>query len=257
MKKILSVLIAIITILGISTVAFAHENVDNTFNNFTPGTGKTAPSNWYDPYCYDENGYILPDAISGSSVRYCSTARKIYTVSPVATTKDGRVYTPYRTVRQENIYIHYIDDYELKNCSYDYCPYCGLVNDGVETHDEEIGGAIVYGVYCTNCGKFNGNDGYENTTNNNCWNCHQRTLSNTTVYRFIRDEYRNQEYSWIFDESAFMWGEGVDGRVEDLEIDNVGYYVKWKNSPVESSKTFWDKIVEFFADIVYFFKNLF
>lgn len=89
--------------------------------------------------------------------------------------------------------------------------------------------------------------------------CYNKTDVNTMkLYRFLSEEQRSAEYSFIFTETEKDFGDGKDGNLEDLKKDSNGMYNKWDSPDNPYQKlTFWQKIAKFFAKIALWFKNLF
>ena len=273
MKKLLSLILALLTLSSFATMAFAAENVDNTFDNFTPTPitdpdHKDAPANWYDPYFYDENGCLKRDAfVSYYDVAYyCTTHGKLFTKSFSAKTPAGKKYIPYQTTAYEII------NNEAVPYAVDYCPYCGITYDrdyGDEFFDNHLWvDGVVYGGYCEKCGEF-----YADTSPSvlvgtyPCFHCGESSHVQK-VYRFISEEQRTAPYAHYFTESAYQFGDGYDGKIEDLhKLRGWTGYDRWKGGPGENGTyteqntptklTFWQKIVNFFAKIADFFRNLF
>lgn len=260
MKKLLSIILAALMMLSIGTVAYAHENVDNTFDNYTPQPGQTAPDNWYDPFCYDDNGHILATCFpTQDTTYYCKQAKKIYTNSaqPVPGTY-GKYYRPYE-----------IKDDTAEYGVSEYCPYCGVVSNlslGVVNNsnaDYTITHTpindVYYGKNCEKCGVFFA-DKYDIRENAlGCGACLLANYDLTHLYRFIPKSYEEAEFSFIFTESEYKFGDGQDGYLEDLGVNSFGYYEGWNpgSSDEPAELTFWDKIVQFFVSIGDFFVKLF
>lgn len=265
MKKFLSIILALVTMFCIGTTAFAHENVDNTFDNFTPGPGVQAPDNWYDPYCYDTDGTILAYIFPYENCTYyCTKHQKLYTNAIQKIEGEDRYYKPYETLINH-------PDYKKG----EYCPYCGDIkfpNSSFAGHTAI--NEVYYGTHCNNCGAFPVNrlDG-RNLSCNTCTNCFN-TIKTDNYYRFIPKSYETAEFTHIFNESEHKFGNGKDGYVEDLKTNSFGYFVDWDNpanndtnlevpntpnnseeEPVEL--TFWQKIANFFTNIGIWFANIF
>lgn len=296
MKKLVSLMLAVIMAIGISVPAFAEGaetvDVDNTFDNFTPGPGKQAPDNWYDPYCYEEDGRINPYCLNrggdfGAVAVYCPEYKRVFTVTDMGRTQvDGRAkaYKPYYVYCPD---WHILDVYgnvvETDETQW-YCPYCGKYKYMNYTNEEEdrVQSAayshdgiesIAYGYHCEKCDTFVAshlfaNNDYEpnvfqfdTSYYSNFSSCQDRTDVNTVkLYRFLREEHRNSEYSFIFTETEADFGDGKDGRVEDLKKDKAGVYVEWEsedNPYYEKKLTFWEKMAAFFNNIAKFFNSIF
>ena len=292
MKKLVSLMLAVIIAIGISVPAFAEGaetvDVDNTFDNFTPGPGKQAPDNWYDPYCYDENGHINKyclntgaDDFSPTAI-YCPEAHKIFTVTPMGRIIDPTIPAGYRC------YIPYTS-YDIYNTSQWYCPYCGKgraalcdenspefkTESAYYSHTEIK--TVVYGFQCAQCDVFVTSEGFADRNASpfefddyyaNVWTgCTDYVnVNEMKLYRFLTEEQRTAVYSFIFTETEADFGDGKDGRVEDLRKDASGCYVAWDSpdnpnyKPVEEEEkkpTFWDKVVAFFNNIAKFFNSIF
>lgn len=259
MKKLLSIILAALMMFTIGTVAFAHENVDNTFDNYTPQPGQEAPDNWYDPFCYDDEGLIVAECFPYKNCTYyCKASGKIYTNSaqPVPGS-DGKYYAPYE----------FKDDTAEYGVS-EYCPYCGIVNNlyrGVKNNSNTdyslthtVINDVYYGATCHNCGEFPVSRldvRYDFFGCTDCW----RGFNPDKFYRFIPKAYEEAEFAHIFTESEHKFGEGQDGYIEDVGTNSSGYYVGWNpgSSDEPAELTFWDKIVQFFVSIGDFFVKLF
>ena len=320
MKKLVSLMLAVIMAIGISVPAFAEGaetvDVDNTFDNFTPGPGKQAPDNWYDPYCYEEDGRINPyclnkgDYLSGGAY-YCPEYKRIFTITSMGRktvaahfedvqNDDGTTttyYYPERVVRYRPYEVYlgtWTIIYEAKSnnpdiVTYDnykgwYCPYCGMYSyenyTGQEnytslsafyTHERVF--PVVYGYWHDVCNTFIAS---ENLSDNvavgdnpfsfmkdyvDYTGCYEETDINTMkLYRFLSEEQRNADYSFIFTETEKDFGDGKDGRLEDLKKDGNGMYNEWDsedNPYYEKKLTFWEKIAAFFNNIAKFFNSIF
>lgn len=255
MKKLLSVLLTALMILGITPMAFAKENVDNTFDNYLPAPYQKAPDNWYDPYCYDENGMVTTEALSGRGnvAIYCQETGKIFTQKHVCVDTNGKTFNPYRA---------FLPEYEYVSS---YCPYCGGVNSIMHNHENVE--AVAYGCFCPKCGKFSANYNYNeyNKTgldkhycnNYDCQYLYDPVIDNLVVYRFITEEQRTADYAHIFKDSEFMYGEGQDGRYEDLVPDAMNGFCGWNPGMWQPKKTFFQKIADFFESIGNAFSKFF
>lgn len=218
MKKFLSILLAVVTAFSFSTIAFAYENVDNTFDNFTPAIGKEAPENWYDPCCYDEEGLLRKEALSGGNLNhslglYCKKYKRIFTTSCIgAITKNGIFYDPYSySVPSGTSYSGFID--------LSYCPYCGEKecldsNDKFNTNHIKVL-SVAYGTNCPDCGLHNISYNFFVSTreeNNGKAFCHKckKIYWPEKFTRYISKEMLHSEYSYIFEETAYKYGDGAD-----------------------------------------------
>lgn len=291
MKKIVAILLAIISVFAMSIPAFAAEDVtakdvDNTFDNFTPAPGKTAPENWYDPYCYDEDGHINKYAVNYGGTVYCPTAKKIFTSSEMGRTnyKPDSLkleeykydwFAPYNTI------IPIVGHQATTEWICYYCPYCGLreydfidaedssktVTVAALTHNEIE--PVVYGWYCNECGDFSAHrqiveitdsfsfETWEGYLFNRIDHCtHIQDLNEVKLYRFLTEEQRTAEYSFIFTETEEQFGDGVDGKIEDLETDKYGNAIGWNKDGKPQEATFGDKIANFFKSIGDFFASI-
>ena len=256
MKRFLSIVLAAITAVSLALPAFAADettkSVDNTFDNFEPNPGKTAPNNWYDPWMYDSEGHILQDALAtyvGLNAYYCQKAKKIFSCKANAVTANGNHYYPYETL------IEGINPQgEATMLETDYCPYCGVVknykNDFFVNHIEVEG--IKYGSYCTLCGKFNAQYGLDDLTKMQCKHC-AKFYEPTKIYRFTSEVQRNAEYSFIFTETEYQFGDGKDGKMEDLKLNRNVDVKEWNDSSKPQKLSFWQKLINFFKSI---FKNI-
>ena len=265
MKKIISIILAIITMFSLSTVAFAHNhetahiNADNTFDNFKPAPGVVAPENWYCPNCYDENGYLGEDGLCGGPANipcaeYCVKYDKIFSTFNFYDEDGNRVDHPYETTITEVV------DGETREATRHFCPYCGVVvlSDNYRPNHTEVYG-VAYGGNCTRCGEFNAayceitaQGGVKHGTPEGlfCVNCFKiERYVPETYYRFISDEQASAPYSHLFEETAYKFGDGVDRNQNELEWDTAAYVLK--------KPTFWQKIADFFNKIAEWFKNLF
>lgn len=261
--------------LSIGTVAYAHENVDNTFDNYTPQPGQEAPDNWYDPYSYDSEGLILPNSLDGgcgitSAALYCKTHKKIFQNNCVFIGDSKVGFYPYQTLlpavtgEGENVFI-----------DVDYCPYCGLteaisdenhinkVNSNLEFQNNHMHlSSIGYGAFCPDCGEFDClylNSVIRELPNERyCSNCSEFYICDKN-YRFVAKDDLNSEAAHIYSDSAHLYGDGVDGVIEDLVLNEIGIAVGWNpgSSDEPAELTFWDKIVQFFVSIGDFFVKLF
>lgn len=262
MKKFLSLVLAALMMLSIGTVAFAHENVDNTFDNYTPKAGEVAPDNWYDPFCYDADGHILPAImpyyeISAVAV-FCRVHNKVFTVAAQPLPNSDRYYYPYETEK-------FIDpnNQDLGTFPTNYCPYCGDIADGLvgssytKTHTGISG--VYYGYYCAGCNGFNAGSRKEALdSKQHCRHCYE-TYPVDKFYRFVPKEYLNDPaISVIFTETAEDFGDGKDLYAEDLVFNDMGFCTGYKEGKSDYEElSFWEKIVLFFKSIGEWFKNLF
>ena len=172
MKKLLSIILAALMMLSIGTVAYAHENVDNTFDNYTPKAGEVAPDNWYDPYSYDHEGLILANSLVGGgdyTALYCQRHKKIWQIGSVET-ENGFTYQPYTTLISV-----FVENEGYVDCPVHYCPYCGEAQNGKDASfydNHRYIPAVIYGAFCSDCGGFSG---YPNSglSDNNymCFHC--------------------------------------------------------------------------------------
>lgn len=163
-----------------------------------------------------------------------------------------------------------------------FCPYCGKYKSAYyeneesdkqnsAIHSHEIVSSVVYGFQCGKCDTFVAGTGFAANidelnslqfNSNFCYafgDCKDDTnINEVKLYRFLTEEQRNAEYSFIFAETEKDFGDGKDGKVEDLGRNGTGVFNKW-NSPDNPYKkaTFWDKIVEFFQSIIKFFAGIF
>ena len=296
MKKLVSLMLAVIMAIGISVPAFAEGaetvDVDNTFDNFTPGPGKQAPDNWYDPYCYEEDGRINPYCLNrggegGTIAVYCPEYKRIFTVTNMGRIQTGdtlRTFKPYDVFCPNwHILDVYGDIVETDETQW-YCPYCGKYKYMNYTNEEEdkVQSAayshdgiesIAYGFHCEKCGAFVASYLFADKTSasnvfqfrtdyHNAFSaCDDVTDINTVkLYRFLREEHRNSEYSFIFTETEADFGDGKDGRIEDLKKNDAGVYEEWEsedNPYYEKKLTFWEKIAAFFNNIAKFFNSIF
>lgn len=295
MKKFMSAILAVIMMFSIAMPVFAAEettkNVDNTFDNFEPAPGKKAPDNWYDPYCYETDGRINKYCLNQggdeytANAMYCPEVKKIFTVLNMgrAVINDKiRKFCPYDVFCSDWMIMNYYDKtVEVTDITQWYCPYCGKYESASYTNEKDFAehsaimnhrkiSPVVYGFHCDKCNTFVGDSGFaENrfdtpfkfiTEYKNAFGqCKDITDINTVkLYRFLTDEQKNSEYSFIFAETEKDFGDGKDGNVSDLKTDKNGYYNDWDSEDNPYQKlTFWQKIVRFFAKIALWFKNLF
>lgn len=308
MKKLVSLMLAVIMAIGISVPAFAEGtdvvNVDNTFDNFTPGPGKQAPDNWYDPYCYEEDGRINPYCLNriggeiSNIAMYCPEYKRIFTITNMGRIQSGdkvRSFNPYNVFCSNwsfNVEIWDKEawkptgEYEIvqKDTTQWYCPYCGKYECASYTNEEEYREqsaiyshtgikAIAYGFHCDICGSFVASDCFANNDYNPnvlqfpteyyapFSDCHDTIDINTVkLYRFLSEEHRNSDYSFIFTETEADFGDGKDGRIEDLRRNDSGLYNEWEsedNPYYEKKLSFWEKIAAFFNNIAKFFNSIF
>ena len=288
MKKFMSAILAVIMMFSIAIPVFAAEettkNVDNTFDNFEPAPGKKAPDNWYDPYCYEADGRINKYCLNqGGLVAaiYCPDAKKIFTVAPMARMTDSNANKGFSCYNPYDVFCAEFDSAQW------YCPYCGkyraaLCDDTLPefktesaayTHKEIAN--VVYGFFCNQCESFTADDVFANDFYNinpfefrdsylpECY--HRTDVNNIKLYRFLSEEQRNSEYSFIFTETEKDFGDGKDGRVEDLTKNAMGGYEFWESpdnphyKPEEdkpTKKTFKDKLIDFFNKIAAFFAKI-
>ena len=267
------------------------KSVDNTFDNFEPAPGKKAPDNWYDPYCYEADGRINKYCLNQGgdeytvNAMYCPEAKKIFTVLNMGRTViNGKIRKscPYDVFCTGWKIMNYYDKtIEVTDITQWYCPYCGKYESASYTNEKEFAehsaimnhqkiSPVVYGFHCEKCNAFVGDSGFaENrfdtpfkfiTEYKNAFGqCKDVTDINTVkLYRFLNDEQKNAEYSFIFTETEKDFGDGKDGNVRDLKTDKNGYYNEWDSPDNPYQKlTFWQKIAKFFAKIALWFKNLF
>ena len=256
MKKFLSLILAALMMLSIGTVAFAHENVDNTFDNYTPKLGETAPNNWYDPFSYDSEGHMLP-VIGLREANFCLNCKKLSVV--------------YTKIEGSDKYYHpYESEVVLADGSTairPYCPYCGLafsVKTSTPNTCYTIGndwsgfGDIYYGTICTLCGKKNASDNENFALNKeqtcrHCWGHYEADK----FYRLVPQEALESEMGYLFEETEANFGDGKDGLVESIKFDNTGYVIDWEIGDDYHEPTFWEKFVQFFVSIGDFFVKLF
>lgn len=295
MKKFMSAILAVIMMFSIAMPVFAAEettkNVDNTFDNFEPAPGKKAPDNWYDPYCYEADGRINKYCLNQggdeytTNAMYCPEAKKIFTVLNMGRAViNGKIrkFCPYDVFCSDWMIMNYYDKtVEVTDITQWYCPYCGKYESASYTNEKDFAehsaimnhrkiSPVVYGFHCDKCNTFVGDSGFaENrfdtpfkfiTEYKNAFGqCKDITDINTVkLYRFLTDEQKNSEYSFIFAETEKDFGDGKDGNVSDLKTDKNGYYNEWDSPDNPYQKlTFWQKIVKFFAKIALWFKNLF
>lgn len=295
MKKFMSAILAVIMMFSIAMPVFAAEettkSVDNTFDNFEPAPGKKAPDNWYDPYCYEADGRINKYCLNQGgdeytvNAMYCPEAKKIFTVLNMGRTViNGKIRKscPYDVFCTGWKIMNYYDKtIEVTDITQWYCPYCGKYESASYTNEKEFAehsaimnhqkiSPVVYGFHCEKCNAFVGDSGFaENrfdtpfkfiTEYKNAFGqCKDVTDINTVkLYRFLNDEQKNAEYSFIFTETEKDFGDGKDGNVRDLKTDKNGYYNEWDSPDNPYQKlTFWQKIAKFFAKIALWFKNLF
>lgn len=295
MKKFMSAILAVVMMFSIAIPVFAADkttkSVDNTFDNFEPAPGKKAPDNWYDPYCYEADGRINKYCLNQggdeytTNAMYCPEAKKIFTVLNMGRAViNGKIrkFCPYDVFCSDWMIMNYYDKtIEVTDITQWYCPYCGKYESASYTNEKEFAehsaimnhrkiSPVVYGFHCDKCNTFVGDSGFaENrfdtpfkfiTEYKNAFGqCKDITDINTVkLYRFLTDEQKNAEYSFIFAETEKDFGDGKDGNVSDLKTDKNGYYNDWDSEDNPYQKlTFWQKIVKFFAKIALWFKNLF
>ena len=294
MKKFLSLILALLTLCTFATMAYAKENVDNTFDNFTPAPETKAPDNWYDPYCYESDGKINQYCLNqGSSVgfpvaMYCPEYKRIFTLTEMGrTTRYSQVYAyrPYEVYCADwHLYSQYDNTISTMSFSQWYCPYCGKYQCANYTNAAEYKAlsaredhlpvdSVVYACYCDECDTIvAANDfaqvwtsptpfTFKSSYVNYFSGCdHTRNINSEPLYRFTSDTQKTAEYSFIFEETEANFGNGKDGNIEDLKKNSSGAYTEWNNpdNPFKSTKiSFWQKIINFFVKIADFFKNLF
>ena len=210
---------------------------------------------------------------------------------------DGSItyyYYPERTVDFNPYYetvtnwtIAFDSDLEKKvgttyeDCTCWYCPYCGVKefeNYTGQDNYKELSGyythpvidSVYYGYWHDECSSFVITRELLDTISDTplcfksyClnWKCRKSlNLESVKLYRFLSEEQRNSEYSFIFTETEGDFGDGKDGRIEDLKKKNSDFYNEWdsEDNPYRNQKlTFWQKIAAFFAKIGAWFKNLF
>ena len=301
MKKFMSAILAVIMMFSLALPAFAAEettkSVDNTFDNFEPAPGKKAPDNWYDPYCYEADGRINKYCLNvgyQSAAIYCPEAKKIFTTADMGRTPNPNInrgfeiYAPYDA---------YCPEFETSQW---YCPYCGKYRVAVcdeslpefktesAYYSHKIVPNVIYGYQCSECEVFHAEDNLANDAyninplefKNNFFNSfsgcsHKANVNEVKLYRFLNKEQRNAEYSFIFTETEKDFGDGKDGRVEDLKMNSSGAYESWESpdnpnykpnedKPGEdkpgdekpAKKTFKDKLIDFFNKIAAFFAKI-
>lgn len=261
MKKILSVLLAVILVFGLVTVGFAYENVDNTFDSFTPEIGKAAPENWYDPCCYDEEGLLRREALSGGNLEhslalYCRKNKKIFTTSVIgAITKNGIFYDPYSyKIPSETSYSGFID--------LSYCPYCGEKEESdnfSSAHIEVL--SVAYGADCPSCGlhniSYNSFVSIREAENGKayCIDC-KKTYRPDKFTRYIPKAMLSSEYSFIFAETAYKYGDGKDMTADDLVLfpeDDVFL----RRDDVPKNQLFSMTLRRYFRAIISFFDSIY
>ena len=291
MKRFLSIFLAVITAMSLALPAFAAEettkNVDNTFDNFEPAPGTKAPDNWYDPYCYEADGRInkyclnYANAEGGEGARYCPIYKKIFTVSNMGRyINNDKVHTfsPYEVVYSNLVVKDAFGEIKIIEADTQwYCPYCGkyqlasYVNDTQIKEDSAIYNhekvfSVLYGFNCDKCNTFVCSYNFANNRYETSYmftvdyvnffsNCHDETnVNEVKLYRFLSEEQRKAEYSFIFTETEQDFGDGKDGCIEDLKKDKNGNYSKWDSPDNPYQKlTFWQKLINFFKSI---FKNI-
>lgn len=291
----MSVFLAVIMMFSIALPVFAAEgevkDVDNTFDNFEPAPGKKAPDNWYDPYCYEADGRINKYCLNqggdeySANAMYCPEAKKIFTIVNMGrNVVNGKIrkYSPYDVFCSNwevmNYYHNVVNTVDITQW---YCPYCGkyesasyidendyIANSASQTHEKVA--PVVYGFHCEKCDTFVGSFGFADNRfdtpfkfiaayQNAFGDCKDVTdINNVKLFRFLSEEQRNAEYSFIFAETEKDFGNGKDGKIEDLKTDDCGNYNNWDSPDNPYQKlTFWQKIARFFANIMNWFKNLF
>ena len=267
MKKFMSAILAVIMMFSIAMPVFAAEettkSVDNTFDNFEPAPGKKAPDNWYDPYCYEADGKMNVQALTADQAYYCKDYKKIFTKGRIGRTSEGYTFYPYEAEGEVSSSDGTIT--EITTC--EYCPYCGILQNynGQFTSSHERIDGVMLGWFCSSCNEFNARyylyDVELNTGLNcemYCYHCESYCKAPTKFYRFISDEQRNADYSFIFTETESQYGDGKDGRIEDIKFSKGGFAKDWDSPDNPHQKlTFWQKIAKFFAKIALWFKNLF
>lgn len=263
MKKLLSIILAALMMLSIGTVAYAHENVDNTFDNYTPQPGQEAPDNWYDPCCYDEAGLLRPFCLryAENNAFYCKEHKKIFTRISQSVPGTDSFYNPYQTMIECDPYI--LGGVEYTEVATSYCPYCGDIEIGDKTDNfyasHLIVDGVIYGIYCPSCGGFEGGR-FSSFDNNTCRHC-QHYYKPDKYYRFVPQDNLDSEFSFIFEETEHLYGDGTDHSTEELVRDGLGFIIDWDRNNTDNEEpaelTCWEKFVQFFVSIGNFFVKLF
>ena len=303
MSAILAVIMMVSIMVPVFAAEETIKNVDNTFDNFEPAPGKIAPDNWYDPYCYEADGRINKYCLNvgyQSAAVYCPEAKKIFTTAKMGRTPNPNInsgfeiYAPYETFCSNfPVGINNTDTNQTDIIYIDftqwYCPYCGKYRTAPYENESQsksesayyshtIVPNVIYGYQCSECEVFHAENNFANSVYNinplefksNFFNSfsgcsHKANVNEVKLYRFLSKEQRNAEYSFIFKETEKDFGDGKDGRVEDLKTDGSGAYCKWESpdnpnyKPEEekpAKKTFKEKLIEFFSKIAAFFAKI-
>ena len=261
--------------------------VDNTFDNFEPAPGKAAPDNWYDPYCYESDGRINKYCLNQggdeytTNAMYCPESKKIFTVLNMGrfvTNGKIRKFCPYNILCSQWPMYEIVDgnltgEIVCQDVTQWYCPYCGKYRTASYV-DSEIDRAesaiythiaispVVYGFHCDKCDTFVGDSGFADNRfdtpfrfiaeyKNAFGDCKDVTdVNSVKLYRFLNNEQRTAEYSFIFTETEKDFGDGKDGNVKDLRTDDCGNYNRWDSPDNPYRKpTLWQRIVDFFVKI--------
>lgn len=291
MKKLISIISAVLFIFSAVISAAASEPLtvicaDNTFDNFTPGPGIKAPGNWYDPYCYNSDGRINKYCLNqcnGVNAFYCPEYHRIFTVTSMgrmSVNKRNRSYVPYEVFcENRNVWSYYYETVKVSDVTMWYCPYCGKYELADYTNESEYKSesavfsheavnAVVYGYHCDKCDSFVADCNFAGNRPDNSpftfitnyskafGDCHDETdINSVKLYRFLDEAQRTSDYSFIFTETETDFGDGRDGRVEDLEKDDCGNYCSWNSpdNPYCKPLTLLQKIAKFFSD---FFRRI-
>lgn len=313
MSAILAVIMMFSIAMPVLAAEETTKNVDNTFDNFEPAPGKKAPDNWFDPYCYEADGRINKYCLNvgyQSAAIYCPEAKKIFTTADMGRTPNPNInrgfesYAPYEVFCSNfpsQCWNNEKQQYEIACVDFTqwYCPYCGKYQTApyeneVQNKAESAGYShkivpnVIYGYQCSECEVFHAEDNLANDAyninplefKNNFFNSfsgcsHKANVNEVKLYRFLNKEQRNAEYSFIFTETEKDFGDGKDGRVEDLKMNSSGAYESWESpdnpnyktdedKPNEdkpgdekpAKKTFKDKLIDFFNKIAAFFAKI-